>query len=108
MRHAQDLVQRGRAGLYFLKTVSEERGHPPLDRRLFDGELGFEPVACFRREPRLGHIEIVDDPTESLPFTLPDVCRPQALTQIRLRLDESYVVYDHPRTIVFRRTGPAD
>jgi 4-amino-4-deoxy-L-arabinose transferase-like glycosyltransferase len=77
-------------------------------RRLFDGELGFEPVACFRREPRLGHIEIVDDPTESLPFTLPDVCRPQALTQIRLRLDESYVVYDHPRTIVFRRTGPAD
>jgi hypothetical protein len=85
-------------------------GRYPLTARyyqsLFEGRLGFEPVACFRRDTRLGPIQIIDDPTGSLPFSLPDVCLSQAPVQIRLRLDESFVVYDHPRVLVFRVDRP--
>jgi 4-amino-4-deoxy-L-arabinose transferase-like glycosyltransferase len=75
---------------------------------LFDGHLGFEAVACFRRDTRLGPIEIIDDPTLFLPFSLPDVCRSQAPLPVRLRLDESFVVYDHPQVLVFRRLASED
>jgi 4-amino-4-deoxy-L-arabinose transferase-like glycosyltransferase len=74
-------------------------------RRLFDGDLGFEVVACFGRDPRLGPLAVIDDPTGSLPFSLPDACRADAPVTLRLSLDESLVVYDRPRTIIFRRTG---
>jgi 4-amino-4-deoxy-L-arabinose transferase-like glycosyltransferase len=77
-------------------------------QNLFEGRLGFEPVACFRRDPRLGPIELVDDPTRSLPFSLPDICLSQAPIPIRLRLDESFVVYDHPQVLVFRRVDRID
>jgi hypothetical protein len=72
-------------------------------QQLFAGDLGFEPVACFPRHPRLGPLAIVDDPARRLSFSLPAVCQTQAPVVLRLRLDESLVVYDHPRTIVFRR-----
>jgi hypothetical protein len=74
-------------------------------RRLFDGDLGFEAVACFGRDPRLGSLAVMDDAAGSLPFSLPGACRPDAPVTLRLPLDESLVVYDHPRTIIFRRTG---
>lgn len=86
-------------------------------RQLFTGGLGFEPVACFERHPFLGPFTLADDPTASLAFSLPAICgdaesesRPGAggLLQRILRisrLDESLVVYDHPRAIVFRRSG---
>jgi hypothetical protein len=70
---------------------------------LFSGDLGFEAVACFQRHTRLGPVEITDDPTVTLPFSLPDMCLSQAPIPIRLPLDESFVVYDHPRVIVFHR-----
>lgn len=74
-------------------------------RRLFTGELGFRPVACFGRTPRLGPLAIVDDPTAGLGFSLPEVCQPEAPLVLRVwRLDESFVVYDHPRVVIFQRS----
>jgi len=71
---------------------------------LFGGGLGFEPVACFGRYPRLGPLALVDDPAAGLDFSLPGLCRPEALFVLRLgRLDESFVVYDHPQVVILRR-----
>jgi 4-amino-4-deoxy-L-arabinose transferase-like glycosyltransferase len=71
--------------------------------RLFDGNLGFEPVACFSRVPRLGPFALVDDPTSGLAFNLPELCRVERHGMFRLRrLDESFVVYDHPQVLVFK------
>jgi hypothetical protein len=70
---------------------------------LFGGELGFEPVACFYRYPRLGPLAFADDPTAGLPFSLPEACRPRRGAICHLGgLDESSVVYDHPRAMVFQ------
>jgi len=73
-------------------------------RQLFAGGLGLEPVACFGRYPRIGPLALVDDPAEGLDFSLPESCRPDAPFVLRLgRLDESFVVYDHPQVVIFRR-----
>jgi hypothetical protein len=72
--------------------------------RLFGGDLGFEPIACFGRPPRLGPVALVDDPAAGLEFTLPEMCRPGVPLVLNLgRLDESFVVYDRPTVIVFGR-----
>jgi 4-amino-4-deoxy-L-arabinose transferase-like glycosyltransferase len=71
-----------------------------------EGGLGFEPVACFGRYPRLGPLALVDDPAAGLDFSLPGLCRPEAPFVLHLgRLDESFVVYDHPQVVILRR-GP--
>ncbi len=73
-------------------------------RQLFEGGLGFEPVACLGRYPRLGPLTLADDPTGGLGFSLPARCRPETLYVLRVGcLDESFVVYDHPLVIIFRR-----
>ncbi|MEE8389353.1 MAG: glycosyltransferase family 39 protein, partial [Anaerolineae bacterium] len=73
-------------------------------RRLFGGELSFEPVACFGRYPRLGPLAIVDDPTVGLDFSLPTLCQPDATFVLRLgRLDESFVVYEHPQVVIWQK-----
>jgi 4-amino-4-deoxy-L-arabinose transferase-like glycosyltransferase len=72
-------------------------------RQLFTGELGFEPVACLGRYPRLGSVVFLDDPTRGLDFALPELCHPPGPALWLGRLDESYVVYDHPMVIVFGR-----
>ncbi len=51
-------------------------------RQLFAGELGYEVVATFSAYPRIGPLVIRDD-----------------------HADESFSVYDHPRTLIFRNTG---
>lgn len=98
-------------------VISSRRGYATLPRwperypltadyyrRLFTGELGFRSVACFGSAPRLGPLAIADDPTEGLDFSLPEVCRPDAPFVLRIwRLDESFVVYDHPQVVIFRR-----
>jgi len=100
-------------------VVASRRGYASLGRwparhgrtlryyeRLFEGELGFEPVACFTRYPRLGPLALADDPTSGLAFSLPDGCEPASRWARHLgRLDESYVVYDHPRVVVFKEVG---
>jgi hypothetical protein len=43
-----------------------------------------------------------DNPTVGLDFSLPEACWPRALLPLG-RLDESFVVYDHPQTVVFAR-----
>jgi hypothetical protein len=71
---------------------------------LFEGGLGFKPVACFGRYPRLGPLALVDDPAAGLGFSLPDLCRPKAPVVLRLgRLDESFIVYDHPQVVIMQR-----
>jgi hypothetical protein len=73
-------------------------------RLLFEGGLGFKPVACFGRYPRLGPLALVDDPATGLGFSLPELCRPEAPAVLWLgRLDESFVVYDHPRVVIMQR-----
>jgi 4-amino-4-deoxy-L-arabinose transferase-like glycosyltransferase len=69
---------------------------------LFAGDLGFEPAACFGRFPRLGPLALRDDPTAGLDFSLPGACWPGAFLRLG-RLDESFVVYDHPQVVIFRR-----
>jgi len=92
-------------------TLARWPEHYPLTAHyyqlLFEGALGFEPVACFGRYPRLGPLALVDDPAAGLGFSLPDLCRPGSPFVLRLgRLDESFVVYDHPQAIIFRRSRP--
>jgi len=74
---------------------------------LFAGKLGFEVVACFRRDPRLGPLAVADDPMAGFGFSLPERCEPDAPLVLTLpRLDESFVVYDHPLVVVFQRVKP--
>ena len=73
-------------------------------RQLFEGELSFEPIACFGRYPHLGPVVLRDDPVAGLGFALPDVCQTRDFATVCLgRLDESFVVYDHPQVVIFRR-----
>ncbi len=72
-------------------------------RALFDGELGWRPVACFSREAHLGPLVLQDDPTVELGFSLPPACETSGWVWRLGELDESFVVYDHPRAIIFAR-----
>jgi hypothetical protein len=72
-------------------------------KRLFEGDLGLEPVACFSRFPHLGPFVLADDPTVGLGFDLPELCSPEGHWVLRTgQLDESFVVYDHPQVLVFK------
>jgi len=96
--------------------IASRRGYASLTRwpsrygrttryyeHLFEGELGFRPVACFGRYPQLGNYVLADDPTAELDFSLPEPCVFGSERMLRLgRLDESFVVYDHPQAIIFR------
>jgi hypothetical protein len=59
-------------------------------RQLFAGELGFELAGEFTRGP-----EWLNPRLPPLPDPIPVLLHP----------DESYVVYDHPRALIFRNTG---
>lgn len=98
-------------------VIASQRGYGSLARwparypitaryynQLFTGALGFQPVACFWRYPRLGPLVLVSDPTAGLDFSLPELCWPQTTFVLRLgRLDESFSVYDQPQAIIFER-----
>jgi hypothetical protein len=62
---------------------------------LFAGALGFEPVAEFTRGP-----EWLNPRLPPLPQAAPSILHP----------DESFVVYDHPRALLYRNVQhlPAD
>ena len=95
--------------------VASRRGYATLARwperypltaryyqQLFEGDLGFEPVACFGRYPHLGPLVLRDDPAAGLDFVLPEACWPGASLRLG-RLDESFAVYDHPQVMIFQR-----
>jgi hypothetical protein len=108
----------GLAGADYV-VIASRRGYAALARwperypltadyyeQLFNGGLGFRPVACFGRAPRLGPVALVDDPAAGLDFSLPGLCRPDVPVVLRLgRLDESFVVYDHPQVVILERSG---
>ena len=74
-------------------------------RALFSGELGFELVADFTSYPALGPFQFPD--TEE-PFPVPPAdyrYQTQPLIVPLLPAEEAFSVYDHPRTLIFRRTA---
>jgi hypothetical protein len=72
-------------------------------KRLFEGDLGFQPVACFSRFAGLGPLAVSDDPAAGLAFSLPEPCGREGRKVFRPGpLDESFVVYDRPQVLVFR------
>ncbi len=74
---------------------------------LFGGQLGFDLVAFARNDPRLGGITIADDSVDTVGLPVP----PPLAAYWRGagvwnwgRADESFVVYDHPMPLVFKKT----
>ncbi len=75
-------------------------------RDLFAGRRGFAVVACFGRWPRIAGLALADDPFAAVGLPAPDlVCRPSPPVLPLPRLDESFVVYDHPVVIVLRKVA---
>jgi len=75
-------------------------------RSLFEGELGFELVKHVSVYPRLGPVTLVNDTFSDaglpMPTSLRD-CRPSPVVLNLGHADESFVVYDHPMPMVFRK-----
>jgi hypothetical protein len=76
---------------------------------LFDGELGYELVWVNGRYPHLGSLFYRPDT-----FGWPGLIPPESVTtylQTEMpgvsggRVDESFVVYDQPLTLIFKNTG---
>lgn len=70
-------------------------------RALFAGERGFLVAGCWGRWPSLAGISLADDPFGAAGLPLPHrACRPAGTWLCLPRLDESFVVYDHPEVVV--------
>ncbi len=75
---------------------------------LFDGDLGYELVYVSGRFPTIGGVRIKPDT-----FSWPDLEPPPLVAQFLAeqsglslgRVDESFVVYDQPLTMIFANTG---
>jgi len=76
-------------------------------RALFAGERGFMAAGCWGRWPSLTGLSLADDPfgAAGLPLPHPD-CRPGGVWLHLPRLDESFVVYDHPEVVIFLARRP--
>ncbi len=91
-------------------SVARNPARYPLSARyyekLFDGQLGFEPVMTARRDPHLFGISLCDDPFAGLPFAAARVraLLPEECTWNWGFADESFSVYDHPQPILFQKT----
>lgn len=73
-------------------------------RALFAGTRGFTAAGCWARWPRLAGLALADDPFQTSHLPLPHpTCRPAGAWLRLPRLDESFVVYDHPMVIVYLR-----
>jgi len=75
-------------------------------RHLFGGELGFELVYHAETYPRLGPLTLVDDTFSDaglpVPVALRDY-RPSPWVLCLGHADESLTVYDHPKSLVFKK-----
>ncbi len=81
--------------------------------KLFNGELGFEPVMTVRNDPHLFGVTVRDDPRANLAFDASAIdekfgqqysCCPQGWAWNWGFADESFSVYDHPQPIIFKKT----
>lgn len=71
-------------------------------RALFTGERRFIAAECWGRWPSLAGISLADNPFGAAGLPLPHPgCRPAGAWLRLPRLDESFVVYDHPEVVVF-------
>ncbi len=71
-------------------------------RALFAGERGWIAAGCWGRWPSLARISLADDPFGAAGLPLPHpACRPTGAWLRLPRLDESFVVYDHPEVVIF-------
>ena len=73
---------------------------------LFGERLGFRLVDVRTNYPRLGPLALVDEPLAGTGLPRPALLeryRPAPLVLSPGRADESYSVYDHPRTLVFEK-----
>ncbi len=91
-------------------TLGRLPGQYPLAsayyRLLFAEELGFRLVHVEAEYPRLGPVALVDEPLAGTPLKPPPLLRAFQPAPVVLdlgRADESYSVYDHPRTLIFRK-----
>jgi 4-amino-4-deoxy-L-arabinose transferase-like glycosyltransferase len=91
-------------------TISRQPERYPLTsayyRLLFAEELGFRLVDVRTNYPRLGPIAIIDEPLAGTPLQRPALLtslRPAPLLLNLGQADESYAVYDHPRTLIFEK-----
>ncbi|NLE44596.1 MAG: glycosyltransferase family 39 protein [Chloroflexi bacterium] len=104
---AEYVIVASRRGLVAAaRATAEEPAAVQYYRGLFDGSSGYRPVACFERLPGVGALKLTDDVLSNLSISTPDVCLQSERERISLNvgwLDESFVVYDHPRVIIFRR-----
>lgn len=71
-------------------------------RALFAGAREFVAVGCWGRWPSLAGLSLADDPFGAADLPLPHPSCRSAGVWFRLpRLDESFVVYDHPEVVIF-------
>ncbi len=74
-------------------------------RALFSGELGFDLEAGFTSYPALGPLVF---PDQENPFELMEPKYVSQRKPVEVRLppaEEAFSVYDHPRVLIFRKTG---
>jgi hypothetical protein len=75
-------------------------------RALFAGELGFELLADFTSRPAIGPFQF---PDQENPFPLMEakeyVYQTEPIVVPLPPAEEAFSVYDHPRVLIFRKTG---
>ncbi|HYN88484.1 MAG TPA: glycosyltransferase family 39 protein [Ardenticatenaceae bacterium] len=84
---------------------------PPYYEALLDGRAGFEVAGLWRVEPQLGPVSLRHNPFVSAFLPTPQAWETAAPARWTLDLgfaDESFSVYDHPLTIVLRKTRSLD
>jgi len=84
----------------------------PLTSRYYEAlmgeELGFELVFSSSAYPGLAGLELVDDTFAHVGLLVPRLLAEREAGRSALHLgsaDESFTVYDHPKTLVFQRTA---
>ncbi|MCA9925467.1 MAG: hypothetical protein KC421_24020, partial [Anaerolineales bacterium] len=73
---------------------------------LFNGDLGYEPVFITGRQPELFGVSLYADTFDEVQPPARAAAFLDARPHLTMgRADESFTVYDHPLTIVFKNTG---